>query len=71
MEQERPEYLELHPNGLVRDLIDGGRVIYESNVINEWPEAVGDESLPGDLFSWMSSIAGLSSFKRSERAGPA
>jgi hypothetical protein len=38
MEQKRPEYLALNPNGLVPTLVHGDRVIYESNVITEYRE---------------------------------
>jgi len=40
MEQKRPEYLKLNPNGLVPTLVHGQRVIYESNVITEYLDAV-------------------------------
>ena len=43
MEQKRPEYLELNPNGLVPTLVHGDRVIYESNVITEYLDAVFPE----------------------------
>jgi glutathione S-transferase len=36
MEQKRPEYLKLNPNGVVPTLVHGKRVIYESNVITEY-----------------------------------
>jgi glutathione S-transferase len=36
MEQKRPEYLALNPNGIVPTLVHGDRVIYESNVITEY-----------------------------------
>ncbi len=39
MEQKRPEYLKLNPNGLVPTLVHGDRVIYESNVITEYLDA--------------------------------
>lgn len=39
MEQKRPEYLKLNPNGLVPTLMHGDRVIYESNVITEYLDA--------------------------------
>lgn len=39
MEQKRPEYLALNPNGLVPTLVHGDRVIYESNVITEYLDA--------------------------------
>jgi len=40
MEQKRPEYLELNPNGVVPTLVHGHRVIYESNVITEYLDDV-------------------------------
>jgi len=40
MEQKRPEYLALNPNGVVPTMIHGDRVIYESNVITEYLDAV-------------------------------
>jgi glutathione S-transferase len=40
MEQKRPEYLALNPNGVVPTLVDGERVIYESNVITEYLDEV-------------------------------
>jgi glutathione S-transferase/GST-like protein len=43
MEQKRPEYLELNPNGLVPTLVHGDRVIYESNVITEYLDAAFPE----------------------------
>ncbi|MGA7871742.1 MAG: glutathione S-transferase family protein [Candidatus Binatus sp.] len=43
MEQKRPEYLALNPNGLVPTLVHGARVIYESNVITEYLDAVFPE----------------------------
>ncbi|MGH7924143.1 MAG: glutathione S-transferase family protein [Candidatus Binatus sp.] len=43
MEQKRPEYLALNPNGLVPTLVHGDRVIYESNVITEYLDAVFPE----------------------------
>jgi len=36
MEQKRPEYLALNPNGVVPTLVHGERVLYESNVITEY-----------------------------------
>src|SRR6185295_2368355 len=36
LEQRRPEYLALNPNGFVPTLAHGERVIYESNVITEY-----------------------------------
>jgi len=43
MEQKRPEYLALNPSGLVPTLVHGDRVIYESNVITEYLDAVFPE----------------------------
>ena len=40
MEQKRPEYLQLNPNGVVPTLVHGERVIYESNVITEYLDQV-------------------------------
>ncbi len=42
MEQKRPEYLALNPNGVVPTLLHGDRVLYESNVITEYL----DETFP-------------------------
>ena len=43
MEQKKPEYLKLNPNGLVPTLVHGDRVIYESNVITEYLDAIFPE----------------------------
>jgi len=43
MEQKRPEYLALNPNGLVPTLVHGDRVIFESNVITEYLDAAFPE----------------------------
>jgi glutathione S-transferase len=43
MEQKKPEYLKLNPNGLVPTLVHGDRVIYESNVITEYLDAMFPE----------------------------
>ena len=40
MEQKRPEYLALNPNGVVPTLVHGDRVLYESNVITEYLDDV-------------------------------
>jgi glutathione S-transferase len=40
MEQKRPEYLALNPNGVVPTLVHGERVLYESNVITEYLDDV-------------------------------
>ncbi len=40
MDQKNPSYLKLNPTGLVPTLIHDGKTIYESNVINEYIEAV-------------------------------
>jgi glutathione S-transferase len=42
MEQKRPEYLALNPNGVVPTLVHDERVLYESNVITEYL----DDSFP-------------------------
>jgi len=39
MDQKSPDYLKLNPTGMVPALVHGKRVIYESNVINEYLEA--------------------------------
>jgi len=43
MEQKRPEYLALNPNGVVPTLVHGDRVLYESNVITEYLDDVFPE----------------------------
>src|SRR5262245_27884596 len=40
LEQKRPEYLALNPNGVVPTLVHGDRVVYESNVITEYLDDV-------------------------------
>jgi glutathione S-transferase len=40
MEQKRPEYLALNPNGVVPTLVHDDRVVYESNVITEYLDEV-------------------------------
>lgn len=40
MEQKRPEYLALNPNGVVPTLVHGDHVVYESNVITEYLDDV-------------------------------
>jgi glutathione S-transferase len=40
MDQKRADYLKLNPTGLVPTLIDNGRAVYESNVINEYIDAI-------------------------------
>jgi glutathione S-transferase len=40
MDQKRPEYLRLNPTGLVPTLVNGDEVVYESNVINEYVDAL-------------------------------
>jgi glutathione S-transferase len=40
LEQKRPEYLALNPNGVVPTLVHGARVVYESNVITEYLDDV-------------------------------
>ena len=53
MEQKRPEYLALNPNGLVPTLVHGSRVIYESNVITEYLDAVFPEPRLYPADSWL------------------
>ena len=50
MEQKRPEYLALNPNGVVPTLVHGDRVLYESNVITEYLDDVfpGPRLYPAD-----------------------
>jgi glutathione S-transferase len=43
MEQKRPAYLALNPNGVVPTLVHGDRVLYESNVITEYLDDVFPE----------------------------
>lgn len=40
MDQKSPDYLALNPTGLVPTLVHGERVIWESNVINEYLDAL-------------------------------
>lgn len=40
MDQKAPDYLKLNPTGLVPTLVHDGKAIYESNVINEYVDAV-------------------------------
>jgi glutathione S-transferase len=40
MDQKRPDYLKLNPMGLVPTLVHNGNALYESNVINEYIDAV-------------------------------
>jgi glutathione S-transferase len=40
MDQKKPDYLKISPTGLVPALVHDGKAIYESNVINEYIEAV-------------------------------
>jgi glutathione S-transferase len=45
-DQQTPEYLALNPNGVVPTLVDDGKVIVESTVINEY---IDDAVDPGSL----------------------
>jgi glutathione S-transferase len=40
MDQKQPSYLKLNPMGLVPTLVHDGKALYESNVINEYLDAV-------------------------------
>ncbi len=44
MEQKKPEFLKLNPNGKVPVIIDGETVLYESRIINEYLEDQYPES---------------------------
>ena len=57
MEQKRPEYLALNPNGVVPTLIHGDRVIYESNVITEYLDTVFPEPRLYPRDPWMGARA--------------
>lgn len=52
MDQKQPWYLKLNPNGLVPTLVHGDKVVYESNVINEYLEAVWPKPslVPSDAY---------------------
>src|SRR5690606_24589779 len=52
MDQKQPWYLKLNPNGLVPTLVHGDKVVYESNVINEYLERVRPEPslVPSDPY---------------------
>lgn len=43
MDQKQSWYLKLNPNGLVPTLVHDGKAIYESNVINEYLDAIFPE----------------------------
>lgn len=49
-EQQRPDYIKLNPNAVVPTLVDGGKVIIESTVINEYLDDAYPEPClrPGD-----------------------
>lgn len=40
LDQKRPDYLQLNPSGLVPTLVHAGNVLFESNVINEYLDAI-------------------------------
>lgn len=52
MDQKAPWYLEMNPNGLVPTLKHGDKVIYESNVINQYLDEVFPQNrlMPEDAF---------------------
>lgn len=45
-DQQRPEYVKLNPNAVVPTLVDGGPVLIEATVINEY---LDDAYEPGSL----------------------
>lgn len=51
-DQQKPDYMKLNPNAVVPTLVDGGKVIIESTVINEYlDDAYPEPSLrPSDAF---------------------
>jgi glutathione S-transferase len=59
MEQKRPEYLALNPNGVVPTLVHGDRVIYESNVITEYLDAIFPEPRLYPADPWECARAGM------------
>jgi glutathione S-transferase len=52
MDQKAPAYLKLNPTGLVPTLVHNGKAIFESNVINEYIDAVfpSPPLVPGDSY---------------------
>ncbi len=40
MDQKKPDYLKLNPTGMVPTLVHDGKALYESNVINEYIDAI-------------------------------
>ena len=52
MDQKSPAYLKLNPTGLVPTLVYDGKAIFESNVINEYIDAVfpSPPLVPGDSY---------------------
>ncbi len=40
MDQKKPEFLKINPTGLVPALVHDGKTLYESNVINEYIDAI-------------------------------
>jgi glutathione S-transferase len=40
MDQKKPDFLKINPTGLVPALVHEGRTLYESNVINEYIDAI-------------------------------
>lgn len=52
MDQKSPDYLRLNPTGLVPTLVHGDHVVYESNVINEYIDALfpTPSLVPDDAF---------------------
>jgi glutathione S-transferase len=52
MEQKRPEYLALNPNGVVPTLVHDDRVLYESNVITEYLDDVFPDAPLYPRYAW-------------------
>lgn len=52
MDQKQEWYLKLNPNGLVPTLVHGDKVVYESNVINEYIDQCfpGPKLMPADAY---------------------
>jgi len=67
MEQKRPEYLALNPNGVVPTLVHGERVLYEMYPMVQLD--LEPARLPR-LCDWLARVSARSSFARSEAVRP-